>query len=98
MTTPQRPAVVRHGNVDGTWPEYDLIVDGVNLGPVRRVRTQGRDALAGNPHFVQWSAGGRTKQTRVEAELHLVGRQLTVINPSLTEKQVSRAVDSILND
>jgi hypothetical protein len=76
----------------GRWPGWALVVDGVNIGTVERCVSSGYDALAGSTIRDGWRAGGQILETQLRAEAHLIGRNLTLINPYLTREQTERAL------
>ena len=64
--------IERIGCTTGRWPRYRLIVDGVDVGEVRRVNAQGCDRLAGNSRFSGWKIAGVVCATQEDAEKELV--------------------------
>ena len=68
--------IERIGKTTGRWPKYELIVDSVNLGWVKRTIEQGCDRLAGNQRYDGWAIDGLVKSTREEAEQELIDRHV----------------------
>lgn len=66
----------RVGVTTGRWPKYRLVVDGVDLGQVRRVIAIGRDGLMGRsqPRGDGWEISGVICMTREDAEKSLIER------------------------
>jgi len=79
---------------EGRWAHYFLVIDGNNYGTVERINAVGSDRLAGRaqPRYDAWSAGGRQMESQAKAERHLVGRELTVLNPTFPEDVVRAAL------
>jgi hypothetical protein len=70
--------VQRVGSLTGRWPSYRLIVNGVDVGEVKRVISYGRDGLRGRrqPRYDSWAIRGTHVETREEAEKKLIERAL----------------------
>ena len=66
--------IERIGRTDGRWPLYRLVVDGVDLGEVRRGFGCGYDALAGCSRYDGWHIAGTVCATRADAEARLIER------------------------
>jgi len=66
----------RDGRTTGRWPRYRLIVDGVDVGEIRRTVSMGRDGLAGRrqPRADAWAISGTECASRDEAESRLIER------------------------
>jgi hypothetical protein len=90
--------IQRDGTTTGRWPKYVLSVDGANLGRIERTIARGCDRMMGRRQSAWdgWRAGGKVSATREEAERHLIGRQLTVINPTLTPEQARAALAELI--
>lgn len=66
--------ITRTGNPLGRWPQYNVVVDGVDLGRVRRVMVSGDDRLSPRARRDGWEAAGRIFSTRAAAEAALFDR------------------------
>jgi len=64
----------RIGKTAGRWPKYQLIVDGVDVGSVRRTNSYGCDRLAGASRYDGWAIHGTVCDTRDSAESKLIER------------------------
>ena len=96
--TIERIAIPGSGRkTEGRWAWYSLVADGVDLGTIKGTWSVGSDRIMGRKQerWASFRAGGRELPTIAEAELHLIGRQLTVLNPRLTVDQVRAALDEI---
>ncbi len=71
---------------------YRFVVEGVDLGTVRGTIAVGCDRLLGRRQQRYWSyeAGGIQAESQDEAEVHLLGRQLTVINSDLSDEMKNK--------
>ena len=63
----------RIGKTAGRWPNYQLIVNGVDLGTVRRTVSSGYD-LMGSSRYDGWAIHGTVCDTRDSAESKLIER------------------------
>lgn len=70
--------IERIGKTTGRWPKYELIVDGVNLGFIRRTISVGRDGLLGRnqSRWDGWAISGLVTETREKAEEELIRRAI----------------------
>lgn len=68
----------RIGKTTGRWQKYSLIVDGIDLGQVRRVISFGRDGLLGckQPRYDSWAIHGTHCATQERAESLLIERAI----------------------
>lgn len=69
----------RIGTTTGRWPRYNLIVDSVDLGTIKRVTGFGRDGLRGRsqPRYDSWEIHGAQVSSQAEAEATLIARNIT---------------------
>ena len=68
--------IERQGKTTGRWQRYNLIVDGVDVGLVRRTISVGCDRLAGPTRMDGWDAGMKISMTQADAEAHLITRAI----------------------
>jgi len=70
--------VDRKGVLWGRWPRYRLVVDGVDLGEIRRTVSVGRDGLTGRrqARADAWAIHGTECTSQFEAEQRLIERAL----------------------
>ncbi len=83
----------------GRWPHYSLVVDGVDVGRVRRVVSVSLDRTAGNTRSDAWEISGRILGTREAAELALVERAIangTLKSHQQAERERLDAVASVI--
>jgi hypothetical protein len=68
--------VTRQGKTEGRFPNYRLIVDGVDLGAVKRKVVKGKDGNVGRnqPAYDVWAIHGTECPTQTEAEAKLIER------------------------
>jgi hypothetical protein len=68
--------IERIGKTTGRWQRYNLVVDGVDVGQVRRTVTVGRDGLAGRqqPRYDSWKIHGTACDSQEGAERTLIER------------------------
>jgi len=66
--------IERKGRTTGRWPRYRLIVDGTDIGSVKRTIQRGCDRLAGDPVYDGWEIQGVVLGTKEEAERTLIAR------------------------
>lgn len=66
--------IERIGKTTGRWPKYQLIVNGVDIGQVRRTVSTGCDNLAGGSRYDGWAIHGMVCASRESAEQHLIER------------------------
>jgi hypothetical protein len=71
---PADATIERVGKADGRWPNYRFVVNGVDLGRVRRVLTGGADILCPHVRYDSWEIRGVYCSSRDEAETTLVER------------------------
>lgn len=69
--------IARVGTTTGRWPRYRFIVDGVDVGEIRRTVTGGGDRMSPTERVDGWRIRGTVCATRVGAEVILVERALT---------------------
>ncbi len=63
---------------EGRFPIYTLVVNGIELGVVRRKIAKGKDGLAGRgqPSYDVWEIHGTQLGTQSEAEERLIQRSV----------------------
>ena len=66
--------IERVGCTTGRWPKYRLVVDGVDVGQVRRVLDPSCDRLAPRARWDAWEIPSRVLPTQAEAEDMLIKR------------------------
>jgi hypothetical protein len=66
----------RIGQITGRFPKYNLIVDGVDVGQIRRKLVKGKDGLfsRGQPSYDVWAIHGTELSNQAEAEAKLIER------------------------
>jgi len=71
--------IERDGKTTGRFPKYQLIVDGVDVGQVKRKVTKGRDGNLGRsqPSYDVWGIKGTECSTQEEAEKLLTERAVS---------------------
>ncbi len=81
----------RRGTTTGRWPNYRLIVDGVDLGSVRRTIASGGGTSRGDIITRDaWEVQGWKLPTQAEAEAKLIERGITFGKiPSLSKGELS---------
>lgn len=68
--------IQRVGKVTGRWPRYRLIVDGVDVGEVRRTTATGSDRLTPHVRYDGWRIAGVVAESQGEAETQLINRAI----------------------
>ena len=66
--------IERIGNTTGRWVKYNLIVDGVDVGEVKRSLAGGGDRMQPGIRYDVWRIHGRAVCTQEEAERVLIER------------------------
>lgn len=68
--------IERKGIVSGRWPTYTLIVNGVEIGEVKRTLTKGGGDKFARRTYDGWQIHGAVLHTREEAEKALIVRAI----------------------
>jgi len=66
--------ITRIGKTTGRWPRYTLVVDGVEIGTVRRTTQGSGDRMTPEVRYDGWHVGGVVKATQADAENELIAR------------------------
>lgn len=78
--------IERIGITGGRWPRYMLVVDGVNIGTVRRTTAGSSDRMSPHARYDAWRIHGMELETREAAERELIARAVRFghLNPGRT--------------
>lgn len=66
--------IERVGKTTGRWPNYQLVVNGIDLGTVRRTVQAGGDRMSPDTRYDGWHIHGRVLNTQEAAEAALIER------------------------
>ena len=68
--------LTRIGKTTGRWPQYNLIVDGVDIGRIKRGLTSGGDRMAPHVREDAWHIHGIACDSQKSAEYELIRRAI----------------------